>query len=415
MKKIFSIIICSILVVNTLIGHGFALNGLKSNETKINDISKTISGTIDDVNETNQYNLEVNHEQYPLFIVGFYLIGQSGSKLTAEIYDGDKRVAYDVLSNSSDPELLPNTKVKRMLKIENDKNEVKNYKIIVSSSTGNVSYKLAFGSIDEVAELLGGEGNIIPLEKNISSSDSISCNSAQQAFLNVKNVGEYYSYIADGETYITLCLGSSLNPSNIKFEVIDAETKNIVFISDRDNYYSDVDSGITFNYLQAKLNLEKGHEYLLHIFSPNGLSINKNNLGSLYKLYLGFPFIEPKVFSFRTNTVNIPANKSYTFSFNVSGYLNSARVVKLNTGMTYSGAASNIISTKLVAPNGQVFEGTWRINGIKPSFYPEIILDKQYNTPLNGKWTVTIKSRKSFSTQFILSGSERHIVGNYGN
>ena len=59
-KKIFSIIICSILVVNTLIGHGFALNGLKSNETKINDISKTISGTIDDVNETNQYNLEVN-------------------------------------------------------------------------------------------------------------------------------------------------------------------------------------------------------------------------------------------------------------------------------------------------------------------------------------------------------------------
>ena len=78
---------------------------------------------------------------------------------------------------------------------------------------------------------------------------------------------KYYSYIADGETYITLCLGSSLNPSNIKFEVIDAETKNIVFISDRDNYYSDVDFGITFNYLQAKLNLEKGHEYLLHIFS----------------------------------------------------------------------------------------------------------------------------------------------------
>ena len=95
-----------------------------------------------------------------------------------------------MLSNSSDPELLPNTKVKRMLKIENDKNEVKNYKIIVSSSDRNVSYKLAFGSIDEVAELLGGEGNIIPLEKNISSSDSISCNSAQQAFLNVKNVGE---------------------------------------------------------------------------------------------------------------------------------------------------------------------------------------------------------------------------------
>ncbi len=101
------------------------------------------------------------------------------------------------------------------------------------------------------------------------------------------------------------------------------------------------------------------------------------------------------------------------YTFNLSGFPDSARLCTLTRMKILTNSYYNITYCQIRTPNGQTYLAPYgKVWGPEnPEIYD--YLDSPDNVPMNGKWTVTIESSKTLSDlQFSLSGSYKMIVGN---
>jgi len=374
-----------------------------------------ISGQLLNAGDSIEYQVEIDHSVYPEFVLYAFTSILTGDS-DIEIYNENNAVVGAVaLRNSM---LGSISSPKGFTRVKNDSGEVITYKIVASTKTGNAGYAFNLGTIDDFVALYGGD-NFTTVTKNVPSKLAIDLAVSGhfkgcQALLNT---GEWFHYKADGETYITACI---INNNSLAFDVYGINETGL------DPVYKSCENDRTIirqsptlyeGYVEKKLSLENGKEYLIRFYSTS--EIRPEKLTDYYNIYIGIPYITTYKMNIKSSTFTIPANTTKTFTFEVSDIPKSARLGgSTSVDFSTNSFASNIYITSCIitAPNKYSFSA---VNGSKQGFAEADILNfinSPNNVPINGKWTVSIRTSKTLSdVSFRIKGYARIIVSNDEN
>jgi len=305
--------------------------------------------------------------------------------------------------------------------IKSDEATVKKYKIEVTAKTNNVTYALSVGTVDELAENLGGIANVTSVPKNIPSNEVAGYKTASfrsfQGLLDGE--GDWYHYVADGYTYIT---ARAQGFDDFAFDVFDPETGAIVYGTDSGDTGRDVRSTnpyIYTGYVQKGLDLEAGKEYFIKFYSTS--TSPAQNATDVYYIHMGLPDLTSQKLQYNApKSFYVPANRTVTFNIEVPDdkFLPSARAGSTTNVIFSSDSSMNntyVESCKIVTPNGMTVTPT---NGRFSKFEEPSSLNYLKDTnhvPIAGTWKVTIRTSKSLYFDFALTGYCDIILGKSGN
>lgn len=292
---------------------------------------------------------------------------------------------------------------------------VKTYTITITTTTGNAICAVNLGTRETLAECFGGIENFTTVGKNVPSEkvaavEMMSSFPAQSALLNT---GEWFHYTADGDTFITATLEDH---ENLGFFVVDAETGNKIFeTTDEDCGRTDVQATSYLGYVTAGLSLEAGKDYFICFYSTTPV---KEEWDRYYLVYIGVPFIYSEKIDYVSPTsYSVPAATTKTFKIRVDNKFPSSAVAEGKTTVAFNTPKSvnNVSITSLIitAPNGKSYVAAPL--GRCDDFHCDIT-NYFGNTPINGTWTVQIRTSEPLSgLQFKIWGYYTRILGSVGD
>lgn len=290
---------------------------------------------------------------------------------------------------------------------------VKDYTVTVSTPEGNAGCGLVLTAKDTFAATCGGEDNAASIRKNEATDYGVTYFSGYRPLLT--GAGEWFRYTADGETYIC---ARAAEMDDLKVTVYDVNTGEIFAdTKPEDREIVQEGGGQWTGYVSKRLALQSGHDYLFQVQSASA----KADSATKYYFTAGLPgTINEMIKINSTNSFSLPANTTKTFTFNVSGYPSSSRLGSYGRICFQTGSVTSnldITSLKITAPNGKVLvapsQGRYDLS--KPIDYNHYLTGSS-NIPLNGTWTVTIRSRAALSgLKFKIESEVEHIPGKDGN
>ena len=374
------------------------------------------------IGDTATYELEIDHALYPEAMLYAFTQGLPGN-VTIKVYDENEKVVSGMYLhgfinvNRAEVHSCP----KNRCSIKSDEAIVKQYKIVVTAETNNVTYAMSVGTRDELVENFGGIANVTSVPKNIPSNVVAGYKMASiTSYLDLLGgEGDWYHYVADGYTYIT---ATATKTENLAFIVYDPETTEIVYRSGSGDKGIEVRSThpyIYTAYVQKGLNLEAGKDYFIKFYSTSTLPDNPTD--PHYYIHMGLPCLTTqKIYYEAPQSFYVPANRLVTFNIEVpkGTFLPSARACALTDVLFTSDSSMNntyVESCKIVTPNGITVTPT---NGRFSKFEEPSSLDYLENKnhiPLEGTWKVTIRTSKSLYFNFGLRGYCDIIQGKSGN
>ena len=237
-----------------------------------------------------------------------------------------------------------------------------------------------------------------------------------QSLLNGE--GEWFHYIPDGngETFIT---AEMPNWKHMAFDVYNLDTGELICQTDEksDNVVRTRSDTLYLGYVQKKLDLEPGTNYLIRFYSTVTMPVEHRF--DTYNIWIGRPFIEMKKIDYVSPITSISANTTKTFSFKMPDYPESMRA-DINTLFRFTGDNKGhdyrITSCQITAPNGYTFPAPMGNKSGLSKIKLDDYLNNPGNVPINGTWKITAKANKSISNlQFRIMGYVSAIVGNGGN
>ena len=371
------------------------------------DANNKVIVELPEAGDTKTFNMQIDHSLYP------------EARLCVYINDGlgDCKVnvsdigSYVIRTNPAS--ISPGFNNKYIINI-NGSGGVKDYTVTVSTSAGNACCALILATQETLAEMCGGRENATSIQKNISTDYGVSWFGCFQPLLTGE--GEWFRYTADGDTYIR-AYASMIN--DLTVSVYEADTGTFVGRTTEKDREIERESDTSWTgQVSKKLAPQPGHEYLFQVQSS---SVNTTNNNKMYGFTVGlastiFQMIEVT----STNSYTIPANTTKIYTFKVSGYPNSTRLssygrISFQTGSVTSNL--DITSCTIKAPNGKIFnapsQGLYTLS--QPIDYNNYFTSPN-NVPLNGTWTVTIRSSAALSgLKFRIKAQVEHIPGSDGN
>ena len=374
------------------------------------------------IGDTKTYEMEIDHALFPEAMLYAFTQGLPGN-VNIMVYDeNEKLVSGMYLRGYIDVNSLATfSSPKNRCSIKSDEAIVKQYKVVVTAETNNVTYAMSVGTKDELAENFGGVANVTSVPKNIPSNAVSGFKIASfRSYLDLLDgEGDWYHYVADGYTYIT---ARASKTENLAFTVYDPETTEVVYSTRSTDKGIDVRSTNPYiyeAYVQKGLNLEAGKDYFIKFYSTSALPVNPTD--PYYYIHMGLPCLTSQEIRYNApKSFYVPANRIITFNIEVpkGTFLPSARACKL-ADVVFSANSSMdntyVESCKIVTPNGITVTPT---NGRFSKFEEPSSLDYLENkdhVPLEGTWKVTIRTSKSLYFNFRLSGYCDIIQGNSGN
>ena len=374
---------------------------------------RTIYGVLPTIEDVEEYPIEIDHSILPeVTLYAFCRHATGNAKI--EVLDGSKVVKTLRLVNR--PTGYASTYwPKAFGSIENLSGEVKAYTIRVTTDTGNAAYAITLGTKDTFVEDYGGS-NYATVAKNIPS-EIVAATGDVGYFPGARpllNSGEWFHYVADGNTYITAYITGY---NNLAFVVIDIEAETAVYTSTKDDCGIEEEGAPTpIGYVARRVDLVPGKEYLIGFYCTSTIT---SDLDDTYGIRIGLPMIVDRKFSTSTSaSYSIPANTTKRFVIEVSGLPDSARA-GLNTTVAFNSAKNSndicITDCVITDPNGNKFK--------TPMYgkYYDFTLDPidywgRHNTPLNGRWTVDIKASQAMSgLKFRIMSHYVRILGREGD
>lgn len=372
-----------------------------------------ISGYLETVDDSMVYEIEIDHSIVPEVYLYAYCYNATGDvKIVVTNSEGTKVNTLSLVNRAIGYNLgfYP----KEFHKFSNSTGATEVYTVTVTTSTGNAGYAINFGTKETFVEDFGGD-NITTVAKNYCTEETKNLEIPGHfiGFTALLDTGESFRYTADGFTYI-----SALTYHNrvLSLTVRDAETKELVYESNDDDTGLWAPTPNPLYYVTAGLNLEAGRDYIIQFKSEVPISADVDDT---YLIYIGFPYVVSRSINLQSSsTYSIPANTTKTYTFNVSGYPESAMagmttIASFNATKSVTNAC--ITSCVITAPNGRSYTTTYA------GKYNSFLLNAMNyfggeNAPINGQWKVTIRTSKAVSGfRFKLTGTYRTILGDDGN
>lgn len=353
-----------------------------------------MSGVLEYEDDTEVYQLVVDHSVHPEFTVyahtsgkglgsTLFSIDRGGSTSYLQIYATQKNSSY-------------NFSPKGYVDISSTSGEVTTYTITAKAKTDNAGYTLSVGTKDEMAEHLGGRENAATVGRNLQKISDMSQHIVGYTAL-LNGEGDWYRYTpkTNDATYVGNYI---FGDHSTAFEIIDAQSGNRVYHSDiQTDRYLFVDAYTTRTILQNRFVLERGKEYLIHNYTPTGITPAEDYVE--YRAYIGLPSVNSVEYSYRTSqSYTVPANKLTTFYIDVTGQPKTYRC-DYNTEVRFCVSRyednAYITSCKITAPNGKEIDTIFGRDEIEE--HPDLVdfLNNSHNIPINGRWKVEILTSKT--------------------
>ncbi len=373
-----------------------------------------ITGVLPTTEDIDTHEIEIDHSILPQVTLYAFCYGATGD-VTVKVKNSDNAiVAQTTLTNHAIDGQI-GYRPKNYVSFSNGTGAVKTYTIVVSTNTGNAAYAINIGNKETFVESFGG-ANITTISKTIPTANQASTLTMSSCLgtTSLLETGEMFHYRADGGTYITATL---MKHNTLAFMVFDLETGELVYQTGPEDSGKLFDSGTSYmGYVTRYLNLEKGKDYAILFYATGAIASNASNY---YQIYIGVPYFywEPADYT-SSRSYSVPANTQKKFTFNVSGFPQSARaektIISFNTSSSFNN--SSITSCIFTAPNGsQYIASVYGKYSGNFSFDPLDYYGAS-NTPLNGQWTVTIKTSEPLSgLQFKIKSHYVRIVGKPGD
>lgn len=378
-----------------------------SGETIVFDADGKFTVSLPEAGDTKTYNMQVDHSLYPDARLCIFPYGGTGECTVNVSGIGSRTIRTKPASE------YPYFDLKVIFEL-NGSEEVKDYTVTVSTKEGNAGCALILATKDTLAGACGGRGNAALIQKNQSTEYGVSYFSGFRQLL--AGEGEWFRYTADGDTYICAA-GAAMDDLVVAVFDTDVTGSPLQQTEPKDIEIVQEGNGKWTGYVSKKFALQPGRDYYIRVRSASA----EINSDYAYLLSVGLPrTVKEMIEVSSNNTYSIPANTSKTFSFKVSGYPNSTRLSNYGRICFQTGSVVDnldITSLKITAPNGKVLvapsQGRYDLS--KPIDYNNYLTSKD-NIPLNGTWTVTIKSSAALSgLKFTMKCNIEHIPGSDGN
>lgn len=373
-----------------------------------------ITGVLPTTEDIDTYEVEIDHSILPQVFLYAFCYGATGDVTVTVNNSEGKRVIWTTLTNRS-IDGFAGYRPKNYISFSDSTGAVKTYTITVTTDTGNAAYAINLGTKETFVESFGGT-NITTIAKSVPTTQQAATltKSCCLGTTSLLETGERFHYRADGSTYITATL---LNHNTLAFTVLDPETGKVVYQTRSEDCGKINDTGAYFlGYVTARLDLERGKDYVIRFYTTAPI---KADAQEYYQIHIGDPYYYWEQVDFKSSSsYSVSANAQRTFRFNISGFPSSARAERTMIAFNASSSVNNaaITSCVITAPNGKQCVATafGRYSG-NFSFDPLDYFGSS-NTPLNGQWTVTIKTSKALSgLQFKIMSHYIRIVGKPGD
>lgn len=390
--------------------------------TNSNILEQSLEGYLPTADDVLTHTVVIDHSVNPDVVMYAYSHGATGdATILVTDENGNSVTGVRLLGKSYDSygsTFVP----KWYCTISDTSGATKTYTITATTSTGDAGYRINFGTEDTAADDFGGIENVTTVAKNIPAESVAAIGKSShfrgcQALLGVdanKDGGEWFRYTADGYTYIT---ASITNVDNLAFAIYEADTERLVYDTKPTDIVTMTHSTTLYeSYVQYGVELDAGRDYLIQFYSNSAIA--PDSLEDFYNIFIGLPSFNSQKISLKsTSTYTVPANTTKTYRFNVTAGGNTPTAGnQTKVSFSTSSVADNayITSCIITAPNGYSFPA---LNGSYSSFdNPDVInyLTNPNNVPINGTWTVSIRTSKALSgLSFKISGYTRVIMGNY--
>ena len=376
----------------------------------------TYYGELSEAGLTKSYVFEVDHSSFPEILICAYPSGSVDDFKITIFRESDQKSWSARTENEIDEGtvLIP----KQFFRFSNSDGITETYTITITALTSNTYYAFTIGTPDAFENDFGGPYTFATVPKNTPDEEKgARCMTyfmkGHQALLNT---GEWFHYVADGETYIT---ASMLNWNGLAFDVYELEAGELKLVyetSSTDRLIMQESSTLYQGFVQKRLDLERGKDYFICFYSTTYRQVE--SIWDTYNIWIGYPYFLSDTSGYKSATYSIPANTTRTFTFNVSGVPKSMRA----DPSTYFQATGNgkymdtrVSSCTITAPNGYSFTAQFGYKSGLP--YPVIFnyLNNPSNIPINGKWTVKVTTSAAIPDwRFVIYGGTS-IVGNDGN
>lgn len=369
-----------------------------------------IAGLLPTTEDSESYEVEIDHSILPQVTIYAFCYGATGDvTVTLNHANGSKIKQMELINHSVTDKM--GVRPKNYMSFSSLSEGVETYTIVVTTNTGNAGFAINIGTKETFVEHFGGN-NITTISKYIPTDEQKEVLMRTSCFgtTSLLETGELFHYNADGYTYITATLGSH---SALGFRVFDLERDTLIYQTNSE------DCGKVYGsigYVTKGLDLERGKDYVIQFYSTAPIS---SNVTDYYQIYMGVPYYTSEDANYRSSkSYSISANRETTITIDVSGFPKSAMAEKTILAFNTTSSSKNAYITSCVftAPNGKKYTSPvyGRYNG-KYEFDPVDYFSSS-NTPLNGRWTVTIKSIQPLTgVQFKMSGKYMRILGKPGD
>lgn len=379
-----------ILAENTEYSEDFILTCVSDNTS-----GSKMSNVLEHKNDTEVYEIEIDHSVYPEIALYAYT---SGDALGATLFNfggGSYLQINATNSSTSTAQFSP----KGYVQIRDTSGGIEKYTITAKALTDDAGYTIAVGPKDAVDEYLGGPENAATVGRNIQTSDDMSqWINSYTVLLN--GLGDWYRYTpqTDNGTYV----GNNIyGEHSTAFAVYDAETLDPIYTSNpKEDRYLLVDSVRTRTVMQNRIKLEPGKTYLIQNYTPTVIT-PANEYDIVYRAYIGLPCVSLEKYSYGyPQAYTVQANKKATFYINVTNQpdvyrFNWNTTVYFNTNSFVTNAS--ITSCTITAPNGMAFNAP---NGrVQVDQHADLVdfLNNRNNIPINGRWKIEIEASKTIN------------------
>ena len=383
----------------------FESDSLSSPDTiALDENNNKISDTLEKTGDTATYQIVVDHSVNPEFTVYAYTSGSGLGNCYIIIYENGARVGRIDLSayypQSAGVALTP----KGFADISDSSGEIKTYTIEVKATTDNAGYTISVGTKADMAEHLGGPDNAATIGRN---AQEVAVSQYAAGYLTLMNgEGDWYRYTPQNNdaTYISNYVFGKYATA---FEVYIADTKELIYQSNNDDVYDYSDAYNERTIVQNRFQLIPGVEYLIRNYTPT--SIGVSDASTLYRVLVGLPSVHSELKSYKYPTsYTISPNKKTVLRINISGQsdllrLNRGARLTLNAGSSLANAS--ITECTFIAPNGKSFSATNGTVSVDSPIDLTDFLENRNNIPLNGLWTIEVKTNKTLNVHFVISGS----------
>lgn len=374
-----------------------------------------IAGMLTNAGDAKSYTIEVDYSVVSeVILCAFPFL--TTKDFTISIYRESTQTTSEITTQLNTVNFIPKTFISLLSK----ENTTETYTISIIAQEDVTGYAFTLGEKETFADDFGG-GNTYPTipKNNPCEEPGYITNMPQfiKGYQALLNTGEWFHYVADGETYIT---AEIMNRHDLAFDVYELDT-GIPVATTKDtahvvSYYS---NGEYLDVVQMRLDLEVGKDYVIRFYSTSYVPVSDEDLwNSLYTIWIGLPYFKNQSVSYTSPAYSLPKNTTRTFTFDVSGFPDSMRaddMTRFNVKGSSTGGIS-ATSCRITAPNGYTFTAPYgSASGLPfPTLYN--YLDSPSNIPINGTWKVTVSSIKDIpNLRFYISGAALQIVGNHGN